>query len=503
MKEEKSRAIGCLPVEMDWRWSLSSIVLFAFLVRSLVSLHPYSGASHPPMYGDYEAQRHWMEITLHTPSIHWYHNTSTNPLSYWGLDYPPLTAYQSWAHGLVLNYFHPPSVALVSSRGHESPLGKLLMRCTVLLSDALVFFPAAIYFILVYCVHRGKKDASLWLLALILLNPALIVIDHGHFQYNCISLGFTVGAVAAVLAKHDLLASVLFSFALNHKQMSAYFAPAFFAHLLGKCLKRKYPLLEVLKLGIAVVVTFAVMWWPYLYSVDAVMEVLSRLAPFERGIYEDYVANFWCSTSIFIKWKRLFPTQTLKLFSFGATLLGAFPSMVQQIRAPSDRGFLFALLNSSFSFYLFSFQVHEKSVLLPLLPASLLALDEPVIFKWLIYYAMFSMFPLLCRDQLVVPYVALLALFLLIYHTPHGRPHTKGMGFMAWKWLIVLPVLVSIVLHITYLSFKPPEKYPFLFEALMMILCFSQFVIIAGYANVKQWMLLGSSAGTDKEKKIL
>jgi alpha-1,3-glucosyltransferase len=27
--------------------------------------------------------------------------------------------------------------------------------------------------------------------------------------------------------------SVLFSFALNHKQMSLYFAPAFFAHLLG------------------------------------------------------------------------------------------------------------------------------------------------------------------------------------------------------------------------------------------------------------------------------
>ncbi|KAG9458009.1 hypothetical protein H6P81_002517 [Aristolochia fimbriata] len=130
-----------------------------------------------------------------------------------------------------------PSVALVSSRGHESPLGKLLMRCTVLLSDALVFFPAAIYFILVYCVHRGRKDASLWLLAMILLNHALIVIDHGYFQ------------------------------------KSAYFAPAFFAHLLGKCLKRKYPLLEVLKLGIVVVVTFAVMWWPYLYSVDAVMEV--------------------------------------------------------------------------------------------------------------------------------------------------------------------------------------------------------------------------------------
>lgn len=86
------------------------------------------------------------------------------------------------------------------------------------------------------------------------------------------------------------------------------------------------------------------------------MQVLSRLAPFERGIYEDYVANFWCATSIVIKWKRLFTTPSLKLISLAATVSTFLPSMVQQIRAPSSRGFLYAMLNSSFSFYLFSFQ---------------------------------------------------------------------------------------------------------------------------------------------------
>ena len=29
----------------------------------------------------------------------WYHNTSDNDLQYWGLDYPPLTAYHSWLVG--------------------------------------------------------------------------------------------------------------------------------------------------------------------------------------------------------------------------------------------------------------------------------------------------------------------------------------------------------------------------------------------------------------------
>lgn len=38
-------------------------------------------------------------------------------------------------------------------------------------------------------------------------------------QYNCISLGFAVGAVAAILSKRDLLGAILFSLSLNHKQV--------------------------------------------------------------------------------------------------------------------------------------------------------------------------------------------------------------------------------------------------------------------------------------------
>jgi hypothetical protein len=34
------------------------------------------------MYGDFEAQRHWMEITQHLPLSQWYFHD----LPYWGLD---------------------------------------------------------------------------------------------------------------------------------------------------------------------------------------------------------------------------------------------------------------------------------------------------------------------------------------------------------------------------------------------------------------------------------
>ncbi|CAK9167607.1 unnamed protein product [Ilex paraguariensis] len=414
---EKRRSTKARKEEDDedntiWWWlvekgiipSFLCISVFALLVRVSVSLHPYSGAGNPPKYGDYEAQRHWMEITLNLPPKEWYRNSSTNDLSYWGLDYPPLTAYQSYVHGLFLRSFDPESVKLYTSRGYESYFGKLLMRWTVLSSDALVFFPAVLYFVFAYYSGRGgRKSDMAWHIAMILLNPCLILIDHGHFQYNCISLGLTVGAVAAILSNRDLLASVLFSLALNHKQDALkdigsislcwleismgmegllivfYFdftfsiypsnksyqsgvaallsvSGSYCSHLLGRCLRRRNPLFEVFKLGCVVLGTFAIVWWPYIHSFHSISEVLSRLAPFERGIYEDYVANFWCTTSVLIKWKRLFTTPSLKVLSLAATISTCLPSMVRQVWSPSSQNFLYGLLNSALSFYLFSFQ---------------------------------------------------------------------------------------------------------------------------------------------------
>ncbi|KAG8380834.1 hypothetical protein BUALT_Bualt06G0057700 [Buddleja alternifolia] len=480
------------------------ISLFALLIRLAVALHPYSGANTPPKFGDFEAQRHWMEITLNLPVKEWYRNSTANDLSYWGLDYPPLTAYQSYFHGILLKLFDPASVSLFASRGYESYLGKLLMRWTVLMSDLMIFFPAVLYFVTVYYSGKSTKDKSgmVWHTTMILLNPCLILIDHGHFQYNCISLGLTTAAVAAILSDRDLVGSMLFSLALNHKQMSAYYAPAFFAYLLGKCLRNKNPIIDVLKLGLVVLGTFAVVWWPYLYSMDASLEVLFRLAPFERGIYEDYVANFWCTTSVVLKWKRLFTTQSLKLLSLAATVSTCLPSMVQLIWSPTKHGFIHGLLNCSFSFYLFSFQVHEKSILLPLLPASFLALDEPFVFEWLIYNALLSMFPLLRRDKLVLAYTAIYGLFILLYHAPSGKKDTSKTNRF-FSILKLFALACSLFLHVIYMTITPPDKYPYLVEAIIMIFCFSQFVLVLIYSNRKQWALFNTSTQVDTKKKSL
>jgi hypothetical protein len=77
-------------------------VTFGILLRVMVSVQPHSGLANPPMFGDYEAQRHWQEVTVNLPIEKWYFNSTENNLMYWGLDYPPITAYHSWIVGQVI-----------------------------------------------------------------------------------------------------------------------------------------------------------------------------------------------------------------------------------------------------------------------------------------------------------------------------------------------------------------------------------------------------------------
>ena len=49
-----------------------------------------------------------------------------------------------------------------------------------------------------------------------------------------------------VASGKEVLGSILYCLSLNHKQMSMYYAPAFFAHLLGRCLRRPTLLTQVI-----------------------------------------------------------------------------------------------------------------------------------------------------------------------------------------------------------------------------------------------------------------
>jgi alpha-1,3-glucosyltransferase len=166
----------------------------------------------------------------------------------------------------------PASVALRSSRGYESPTSRLAMRLMVLASDVLVFYSGVLAAAdaldplpRIELLGLGGGSDYIWdharlrVVVMAIMSPALVIIDHGHFQFNCVCLGLSAWAVAMLarghasvcqgdrrgdegssgsrLAWHDLAGSALFVMAMCFKQIALYYAPAFFFYLLGRCLR--------------------------------------------------------------------------------------------------------------------------------------------------------------------------------------------------------------------------------------------------------------------------
>lgn len=146
------------------------------------------------------------------------------------------------------------------------------------------------------------------------------------------------------------------------------------------------------------------------------MDPITRIFPFNRGIFEDKVANFWCASNVLMKWKFKASAATLVRISTLLTALGFAPAVAAAIaswmrlgtpsqsqpqisavvtdedkekdaKAKMDTAvavpatlqpvLLHALLTSAMSFFLFSFQVHEKTILVPLMPLTLLMSTAP------------------------------------------------------------------------------------------------------------------------------
>lgn len=423
---------------MSFSWYIT-LALVAVAVRSMLSLGGHSGHGQPPMFGDFEAQRHWLEVTFHLPIEDWYRHTPQNDLQYWGLDYPPLTAYVSWLFAFLANTVYPPVIAWTASRGIETIESKFFMRCTVILCDMVVFIPVAIYAMQNVLAHfstascdqchsaggtSSKSTNTAYQSTMylsILLCPGLLLIDHGHFQYNGVCLGFAIASAffltqprpnlsaTALFAVNynDILASIFFCLSLNFKQMSLYYSLVFFLALLYKCVLYPVPtttkastvqvvtrkLLNLFMIGMTVILVFALLWAPFciyanrssvrdedgqaLTCTSSLLHVLSRQFPFNRGLFEDKVSNIWYAISVIVDLRFYYETTTLLRLSLAGTLLLLSPVMYFLCKYPvismeptfnigkQRQGLVaiyLALSISAFAFFLLSFQVKEHRV---------------------------------------------------------------------------------------------------------------------------------------------
>ena len=168
-----------------------------------------------------------------------------------------------------------------------------------------------------------------------------------------------------------------------------------------------------IRLGITTITSFIILflpWLPPFAPLRAILDPVTRIFPFNRGLFEDKVANFWCASNVVLKW-RLWATQGVLIkLSTAFTALGFLPAVATLLfngyklrvwstaetsqdgdkedgkaddKIPAKSAapaaptpilplLPYALLTASLSFFLFSFQVHEKTILVPLLPMTLL-----------------------------------------------------------------------------------------------------------------------------------
>jgi alpha-1,3-glucosyltransferase len=495
------------------------ILMVVGLFRWTTSLWGYSGFQSPPMHGDFEAQRHWMEITKHLPVSQWYFHD----LQWWGLDYPPLTAYHSWLLGTMYVRHHrlntsadspsgsainPGWFALHESRGLDDPSLKVYMRATVFFSEYLLYVPAIVIFLRRFSRLEGVNvwESSIALVA-ILMQPALILIDHGHFQYNAVMLGSAVATLSSMIAGRPLWGCVFFVGALGFKQMALFYAPAIFAYLLGICLFPRINIVRFLAIALTTLAAFAVLYLPFLSGVaydvynnvsleklpvpsmmDSIpiqfdtqawyypyvlqlTQSVHRIFPFSRGLFEDKVANIWCTIHTFHKLHR-YPITLLQRSALVATSTAILPPCLIIFFKPKRSLLPLVFAAVSWGFFLCSYQVHEKNVLLPLLPMTLLLSGKegllPSTRAWVGLANMlgvWTMFPLLKRDELRVPYfvITLLWAYLLGLPPVSFAAYQEGSrsGLNLFSKILHLNIYVAMVgWHVAEAFFPPPADKP-------------------------------------------
>ncbi|KAM3083162.1 glycosyl transferase [Clarireedia jacksonii] len=297
--------------------------------------------------------------------------------------------------------------------------------------------------VLVYALHLFVKTAPANLkrpsqaAALsILLSPGLLIIDHIHFQYNGFMYGLLI--LSLVMARNDgtkLASGLLFAALLCLKHIYLYLAPAYFVFLLsGYCLgpkfgpKRPFDInfWNAIKLGVSIAVVFGAAFGPFVYF-GQMPQLIGRLFPFGRGLCHAYWApNVWALYSftdrvlIAVAPKlglhvdkaainsvtrglvgntsfAVLPEIT-KGMTFALTAIFDFVPLLKVYQRPTWDNFIGGVTLCAYSSFLFSWHVHEKAILLVIIPFSLIALKDRrylSAFRPLAVAGHVSLFPLL------------------------------------------------------------------------------------------------------------
>lgn len=314
-----------------------------------------------------------------------------------------------------------------------------------------------------------RPDNSSCIALLLLLQPGLLMVDHIHFQYNGLLSGFFLLSVSNIISEFYISGSFWFAILLNFKHIYLYSAPAFGIYLLTSycmaAIKDRNRVINffrrIMELG-SVVVTVFIITFSNFGQLETLKQIGARLFPFKRGLTHAYWApNIWSlyntldkALSLALKkqpvarfdldsisgLERVQATSTSGLVQeyehqylpnvgpFSTFLLVATFSLpvvfkfLVNINRPTKRMFLMAVTLASFTSFMFGWHVHEKAiivVLLPLIPISFMDYRLRELFLRLTLAGTYSIFPLLFK-----PGEHLIKLTLLLMYYCYARSLT-------------------------------------------------------------------------------
>lgn len=364
-------------VAWEWRWQLR---LFVALTAVKILLVPSYYST------DFEVHRNWAAITNSLPLQKWYIE-ATSP---WTLDYPPLFA---WFEALVACFAKriDPAMLDVNNLNYASASTIWFQRVSVMVTDLVLAMAAT------YAVAERPALEQRAAFAAVVGSGGLLMVDHIHFQYNGMLLGLLVASVALAEKGRLLWSAAIFAAVVNMKHLFAAAGPPFAVFLLRSCCRRPGGAAHLASLVVVVAAVCATSLGPFVAK-RQLSTVLARLFPFGRGLCHSYWApNAW---ALYAAADRVTAaalarlTDTPKMSSdssltgglvggvnfavlapvgpsiaAAATIVAQLPALIALWLEPQHTGQLTeAVVLSLMSSFVWGYHVHEKAILMVLIP---------------------------------------------------------------------------------------------------------------------------------------
>ena len=402
---------------------------------------------------DLEVHRNWLAVTSSLPPDLWYYNEDSK----WTLDYPPLFAYFEFLLSIPAAMIDP-NITQLHNQGYDSETCVTFQRMTVVASDLVLILATNAY---VTTLRDKLKHRTTALSLLVVCNSGLLLVDHIHFQYNGMLLGILVFSLVAMKKGYFITSAALFTVLLLFKHIFVYLAPAYFVFLLTHyCFHTKHTThslvtvtaLRMSTLSLTVLFVTLLSLLPFLSHLP---QLLSRLFPFKRGLTHAYWApNIWAlyntadtiltrlvlsksgsslTRGLVGEGSHLYLPSVSPMVTLVCTLVAMLPGIIIGMRVNRSSNpfltFVTSLTLCGFASFLFGWHVHEKAILMVIIPFTLVAVEQPAvtpIYTLLSCVGVFSLFPLVNQLREVPIKICLLLLNYIFCLRPLQKCHSDA-----------------------------------------------------------------------------